>query len=177
MKNLSGEEISNAFGRKQKKLKIWQIVLTCIIGLGIIGSFGDNYEGVSKRESEKNSNEVSNDIKLKENIVLICDGVNIIEDCVLNGKKYTLYKYYPAVEEKSHLETVTKYKKEITGYCTLCNDGTYSPTCATGRGACSHHGGVAQWNAPIYNQVAYYEEIKVIDTPAVAERYDIIEKN
>ncbi len=62
------------------------------------------------------------------------------------------------------------------GYCTLCRDGTYSPTCATGRGACSHHGGVAQWSAPIYNQVEYYEEVKVIDVPASKERYEIIEK-
>jgi hypothetical protein len=178
MKNLNGEEINHQFGQKQKKLKIWQIVLICTIGLGIIGGFpGDSDEESSQKERKRNSKEISSDAKLKKNAVQICDGINIIENCELNGNQYTLYKYYPAVEEKSHAKTVTKYKEEIVGYCTLCNDGTYSPTCATGRGACSHHGGVAQWNAPVYDQVAYYEEVKVIDTPAVAERYEIIEKN
>ncbi len=170
MRNLNGEETSNKFDIKKKKIQFWHIVLIFIIGLGMIGSFfGGGVEELSQKEMAK-------DTKLKENNILICDGTHVIEDCELNGKKYTLYKYYTAIEEKSHTETVTKYKKEIINYCTLCNDGTYSPTCATGRGACSHHGGVAQWNAPVYGQVAYYEEIKVIDNPAVDERYEIIEK-
>jgi hypothetical protein len=174
MRNLKGEEISNEFDNKKRKLKFWQILLIVIIGFAFIDVFFDGSNGeISQRENEKGSKNA----KLKEDIIPTCDGINTIENCELNGKQYTLYKYYLAVEEKSHTETVTKYKKEITGYCTLCNDGTYSPTCATGRGACSHHGGVARWNAPIYSQVPYYEEIKVIDAPAVAERYEIIEKD
>ncbi len=43
--------------------------------------------------------------------------------------------------------------KVITGYCTLCNDGTYSPSCAVGRGACSWHSGVASYNAAEYRIV------------------------
>lgn len=46
--------------------------------------------------------------------------------------------------------TTKPTRKKIAGHCTLCNDGTYSKTCATGRGACSRHGGVKQYNAPIY---------------------------
>lgn len=40
--------------------------------------------------------------------------------------------------------------KKITGYCTLCNDDTFSPSCAVGRGACSWHGGVAAYNVAEY---------------------------
>lgn len=40
----------------------------------------------------------------------------------------------------------TPDKKEVIGYCTACNDGTFSPSCAVGRGACSWHGGVAAYN-------------------------------
>jgi len=40
----------------------------------------------------------------------------------------------------------TPDKKVIIGYCTACNDGTFSPSCAVGRGACSWHGGVAAYN-------------------------------
>lgn len=140
----------------------------------IIGAFSENNE--EKVLTEDINNEIFNEVKLEKNVARICDGINIIEDCELNGKKYVLYKYHPPVEEVSHIEKVKKYKTVIVGYCTLCRDGTYSPTCATGRGACSHHGGVAQWSAPIYNQVEYYEEVKVIDVPASKERYEIIEK-
>lgn len=49
--------------------------------------------------------------------------------------------------------------KKIIGYCTVCNDGTWSPSCAVGRGACSWHGGVAAYN------VAQY--ITISGTPAV----------
>ncbi len=161
--------INNKYSEKQKKLKIWNIVLICIILFGIIGAFTDDNE-------DKSSTKQSSNMKLKDNTTPTCDGISIIKNCELDGKRYNLYKYYPAIEEQSHIEKVRKYKKEITGYCTLCNDGTYSPTCATGSGASSHHGGVAQWNAPLYSQVPYYEETKVIDVPAVTERYEIIEK-
>lgn len=44
----------------------------------------------------------------------------------------------------------TPDKKEVIGYCTLCNDGTFSPSCAVGRGACSWHDGVAAYNVERY---------------------------
>lgn len=45
-------------------------------------------------------------------------------------------------------------KKVITGYCTLCNDGTFSPSCAVGRGACSWHGGVNAYSVAEYRTIA-----------------------
>ncbi len=100
-----------------------------------------------------------------------CDGKNVKASCMLDGVKYATYVYQPAVPEKSHDETVTTYKQEVSGYCTLCSDGTYSPTCAAGRGACSHHGGVAQWNAPRYSNVPQYTTKKVVDAPAQEAYY------
>lgn len=64
----------------------------------------------------------------------------------------------PAVEYKPAIPD----KKEVVGYCTLCNDGTWSPSCAVGRGACSWHGGVNAYN------VARYRIIP--GTPAVAAK-------
>ena len=92
-----------------------------------------------------------------------CDGTNVTEGCVLDGVRYNKYIYHPAVEERSHMEQRSSSQQVITGYCTLCNDGTYSPSCATGRGACSHHGGVQQWNAPIYGTSTSTWEEKVVD--------------
>lgn len=106
-----------------------------------------------------------------------CDGVNIVSECELEGIVYKTYIYHSAKEEISHYETKTTYEKQVVGYCTLCNDGTRSPSCSTGRGTCSHHGGVAQWNAPVYGNVAKNEQIKVIDSPFVEEWYETIIKN
>lgn len=101
-----------------------------------------------------------------------CNGSSIISNCVLNNINYKTYVYHLAVPEKTHNEQVTTYEKKVTGYCTLCNDGTYSPSCATGRGACSHHSGVAQWNAPEYSNVPVYSTRTVVDAPAQDAYYE-----
>jgi len=56
----------------------------------------------------------------------------------------------------------TPDRKEIIGYCTLCNDGTYSPSCAVGRGACSWHGGVSAYNVPEYTTIPGTPEVKAV---------------
>jgi tetratricopeptide (TPR) repeat protein len=56
--------------------------------------------------------------------------------------------------EKLH-DKINPIRKKIVGTETLCCDGTTSN--ATGRGACSHHGGVCDWNHPIYEEYRKYE--------------------
>lgn len=102
----------------------------------------------------------------------VCDGAKVKSNCRVDGAVYKTYVYHPAIAAKTHQETVTTYKEEITGYCTLCRDGTYSPSCATGRGACSWHDGVAQWNAPIKRNVPVYSSKLVVDVPAKEAYYD-----
>lgn len=103
---------------------------------------------------------------------LACNGTTVMSDCTVDGTSYKTYRYHAAVPEKSHTEQVTTYEKKVTGYCTLCSDGTYSPSCATGRGACSWHGGVAQWNAPRYSSVPVYSTKTVVDSPALDAYYE-----
>jgi hypothetical protein len=104
----------------------------------------------------------------------VCDGVKVTASCKVDGGFYKTYVYHPAVAAKTHQETETTYKEQVTDYCTLCVDGTYSPSCATGRGACSHHGGVAQWNAPRTSKVPVYGTKLVVDVPAKDAYYDKI---
>lgn len=47
--------------------------------------------------------------------------------------------------------------KEITGYITRCCDG--STSYSSGRGACSHHGGVCKRNEPIYRERRKYQKV------------------
>ncbi|MDD3048812.1 MAG: hypothetical protein PHQ89_02325 [Bacilli bacterium] len=159
----------------KKILKLFTIK-NVIIGIAVVIWLLIVMIGNSNSQQTENFQNEIKDSKQTENKVVICDGINITENCEIDGIKYLKYQYYPPVKEISHIETQTTYTKEITGYCTLCNDGTRSPSCSTGRGTCSHHGGVAQWNAPIYSTVSHYEQIKVIDSPAIAERYEKVIK-
>jgi tetratricopeptide (TPR) repeat protein len=50
---------------------------------------------------------------------------------------------------------INPIRKRVAYYVTRCCDGTTSS--ATGRGACSHHGGVCNWNEPVYEEYRNYE--------------------
>ncbi|MFY0255346.1 tetratricopeptide repeat protein [Chitinophaga sp. 30R24] len=56
--------------------------------------------------------------------------------------------------EKYH-DKINPVRKKVIGYVTRCCDGTTSS--ASGRGACSWHGGVCNWNDPIYETYRKYE--------------------
>lgn len=137
---------------------------------GIVGANDSNQS--SKLDTIQTSSATSATENIPKKVTPTCDGTTVIAACTVDAIHYKTYVYHPAVAEKTHTETVTTYHEEVTGYCTLCIDGTYSPSCATGSGACSHHGGVAQWNAPITGNVPAYSTKTVIDAAAVAEYYE-----
>ena len=102
----------------------------------------------------------------------VCNGTSITSGCQVDGVMYAKYIYHPAVPEQSHIERNTTTEQVLSDYCTLCMDGTWSPTCATGRGACSHHGGVQSENVPRYIDQSNTTETKVIDVPAAEAYYE-----
>ena len=51
-------------------------------------------------------------------------------------------------------EKLNPIKKRVSYYVTRCCDGTTSSS--TGRGTCSHHGGVCNWNEPVYEEYRKY---------------------
>lgn len=171
--------------KTKRSKKIW-IILSIILLIVIIGSSQNSENSENNNKTQDQATETFNDNQdttiptiteeQTEEKIPTCDGTIITENCEVDGIVYSTYKFYPAEEEKYHYETITTYERKITGYCTLCNDGTYSPSCATGRGACSHHGGVKEWNAPVYSEVPKQEQKKVIDSPAVPERWEKVVK-
>ncbi|NIG55404.1 tetratricopeptide repeat protein [Chitinophaga sp. Cy-1792] len=56
---------------------------------------------------------------------------------------------------KTYHNKINPERKRVTGYVTRCCDGSTSS--ATGRGACSWHGGVCNWNEPQYETYRKYE--------------------
>lgn len=159
---------------KNKFVKYLLIGVGSLLSLAIISSAFNN----EPEPSNIDSSVKVNDNQKVENEVKICNGVSITKDCVVDGIQYSLYIYHPEVIEEYHFETTTTYTKEIVSYCTLCNDNTYSPSCATGSGACSHHKGVKEWNAPVYKNVAHESKEKIIDIPAAEAWYEkVVEEN
>lgn len=153
-----------------KKRVIGGAIAGTLLLLGVIGGTSNNTTSTTDLNKAAEIYKVSPDVKPKEKP--ICDGTATTHNCIIGGIDYATYIYHPAVPEKTHTETVTTYDKQVVGYCTLCNDGTYSPSCATGRGACSRHGGVAQWNAPRYRDVPVTSTKTVIDSPALEAYYE-----
>lgn len=157
-------------------MKKRMIAGAAVAGFVFIGMFGGNSTPPSPADL-KTIKPVETNVKadpVREVPKPTCDGTNVTTSCVVDGVTYTSYIYHPAVPEQSHTETVTTYVQKATGYCTLCADGTYSPSCATGRGACSHHGGVAEWNAPRYSTVPEYSTRTIVDAPAQEAYYQKI---
>jgi len=151
-----------------------QVIIGGIIAASLlfsfIGSAANNPQSSSSNVTE--SVNKTTPAKAAEKVTPTCDGTTITNNCIIDNISYSTYIYHSAVAEKSHIETITTYEQKITSTCTLCEDGTYSPSCATGRGACSHHGGVAQWNAPRYSSVPVSSTKKIIDTPAAEAYYE-----
>ena len=77
----------------------------------------------------------------------------------LNKKQEAVNDLKRAIElgnkdaEKLH-EKINPLKRRVTYYVTRCCDGTTSS--AKGRGACSHHDGVCNWNDPVYEEYRQY---------------------
>jgi len=78
--------------------------------------------------------------------------VKRIEEAVKDAKRAMILGHNDAGKLYDKINPLVK---RIAYYCTLCEDGTYSQ--ATGQGACSHHGGVARWNYPVYETSRKYE--------------------
>jgi tetratricopeptide (TPR) repeat protein len=72
-------------------------------------------------------------------------------DAIINFKKSADLGNSKAAE---FYEKLNPLKKKLSGYVTLCCDGSYSYS--NGRGSCSWHGGVCQWDYPIYENFREY---------------------
>ncbi len=75
----------------------------------------------------------------------IQEAVNDLKPLLDNGNKAADKLY----------DQINPIIRRVIGHVTRCNDGSTSQ--ATGRGACSHHGGVANWNDPVYEESRKYE--------------------
>lgn len=151
------------------------------------------------KSTQKNENSTLKKPKAEKITDLSNEEINKIKDEIV--KRFSLFynscdediegecidkstdKYY--IKTKIKDGEPSKIEKTIVEYRTLCRDGEYSPSNAKGRGACSHHGGVEDWNAPVYDTKyikatpAQYkkEEIKFEDTQAYKAKYNTVTDN
>jgi tetratricopeptide (TPR) repeat protein len=78
-----------------------------------------------------------------------------ISSAIRNFKRAADFGHKKSEKEYNQVNPIIRH---ILYYQTVCCDGSYSPSNAKGRGACSHHGGVCNWNKPIYEEHRKYEE-------------------
>ncbi len=110
----------------------------------------NNYkDALSKLQNIIPENATNSDLLYKRALCYYKTGKT--EDAILELKELVKSGH----EEASRLyDKVNPIKKRIVGYVTRCCDGSTSH--ATGRGACSHHGGVCNWSDPIYEEYRKY---------------------
>jgi hypothetical protein len=157
---------NSSFARVALILVISGIFLILTVGIPPFRAFGGAVwlkDGVHYISDEQISSRVEQINNLKEAAIAeeikvstqSCDSLNE-GYCQINPGEYTYKTLVKSAVE--HIPAVPD-RKEIIGYCTLCNDGTLSPSCAVGRGACSWHGGVAQYNYPRYRVITGSPEV------------------
>lgn len=79
------------------------------------------------------------------------------------GSKAEAISDLHTASEAGHKSATKLYDKlnplirKVLYYQTVCCDGSDSPSNAKGQGACSHHGGVCNWNKPIYETYRKYD--------------------
>lgn len=74
-----------------------------------------------------------------------------------NALRY--YKMAGTQEGEKLYNKLNPIRRRVLYYQTMCCDGTPSPSNAKGRGACSHHGGVCNWNHPVYEEYREFENL------------------
>lgn len=93
-----------------------------------------------------------NNSELLYNRAICYSKIGRIQDAVTDCK--TAISLGNADAEKLH-NKINPIKKRVSYYVTRCCDGSTSST--KGQGACSHHGGVCNWNEPVYEEYRKYE--------------------
>ncbi|PLK46179.1 hypothetical protein [Emticicia sp. TH156] len=125
------------------------------IDLIYIGLAEAYFEDKNFKKANENYDKLSNtnsEIYYKKGI---CNNkIGNIRIALANFKRASELGSENADKEYNKLNPMIKY---VVDYRTLCCDGTFSPSNAKGRGACSHHGGVCNWNSPVYETRRKYE--------------------
>ncbi len=155
------DQANKNFDRKRYKQTIANLDSSLLI-------FPDNYKALFKKgmvlkrrkkytQAIEVFNQLSNKTNQYKSEIYLEKGRCLLK---LGKKEKAIVQIYQSaqlnnVEAKKIYERINPFIKEIIGYVTRCCDGTTSS--ATGRGACSHHGGVCNWNDPIYSKRRKYQ--------------------
>lgn len=124
-----------------------------IISLGLANSYFENKNYKKALESFAGSGGNDADTYYKKGIC--SKKVGNISDAIRNFKQASDLGDKKSEKEYNQVNPIIRH---ILYYQTVCCDGSYSPSNAKGRGACSHHGGVCNWNKPIYEEHRKYDE-------------------
>jgi hypothetical protein len=127
------------------------LLLTVIISMSIaikLNPFPDQSFFISKKEKKainKTDVSIENKNKTHKNISPVKDGSSkrIESNNFSSPDSRNTKNYKPNPNFRTNYKSEQKINTNSVRKGALCRDGTFSK--ATGRGACSHHGGVKEW--------------------------------
>ncbi|GAB4022732.1 hypothetical protein GCM10028808_71110 [Spirosoma migulaei] len=123
------------------------------IGLAI-GYFQSKQYQLALQAYDQLVSTTSNDTEFRYKRALCYQRLGQKTDALADLYKASKDGYAPATKLYNQLNPELR---RILYYQTVCCDGSYSPSNAKGRGACSHHGGVCNWDKPIYETYRKYD--------------------
>jgi tetratricopeptide (TPR) repeat protein len=123
------------------------------ISIGLANSY---FESRNYKKAIENFNGLEEaDVEILYKKGICSKKIGAISDAIRNFKQASDLGDKKSEKEYNQVNPIIRH---ILYYQTVCCDGSYSPSNAKGKGACSHHGGVCNWNKPIYEEHRKYEE-------------------
>lgn len=130
------------------------LIFLALIPLCVLGQVGKTYHVSSQKlnlRSEPNSqSEIIDKLEIYDNVVMINDTI----DSGWYQVNFEGTIGYVAAPNLKKGKCKVSYYTVRTG--AVCKDGTHST--ATGRGACSHHGGVSYWKTKQQKSINIVED-------------------
>ncbi|MFC2104370.1 SH3 domain-containing protein [Bacteroidota bacterium] len=121
--------------------KIMFVLISLLFSINLIAQVGENHyvttNTLNLRSDPSTESEIKVKLKQYDNIILLEDSINNGWSKVKVGSNEG-YVYSNYVKKGRAIVSTYTYRVGA-----VCKDGTRSS--ATGRGACSHHGGVSYW--------------------------------
>lgn len=151
--NRKSKKYAKAINYYLKAQKYSTTISKNTISIGLANSYFENRNYKKAIENFNKLQETDTEILYKKGIC--SKKIGNVSDAIRNFKQASDLGDRKSEKEYNQANPIIRH---ILYYQTVCCDGSYSPSNAKGRGACSHHGGVCNWNKPIYEEHRKYEE-------------------
>ena len=126
------------------------------------------YDGALKYYNRVNENSSQSDtLQYNKAVCYVDAGIISLAVAALRSSERSrrvesLFNKINPIKTRTNYVDKPVQKKRVSYYTILCRDGSHSHS-SSRRGTCSHHGGVADWNHPVYENYTEIQKKKVVE--------------